>query len=268
VSALAPVLQGYFTQRLSQRRHTVAAYRDTFTLLLRFAQQRLHTPPSSLDITDLDAALIGAFLDDLETSRGNSIATRNLRLTAIHSFFSYAALRCPEHAAVIQQVLAIPTKRPDRTMISFLTRTETDALLASPDPSTFLGRRDHLLILVAIETGLRVSELTALTCGDTTPGPAAVVHCHGKGRKDRSTPLTATTARALQAWTRDRPASPTDPLFPTRHGGHLSTDAVADLLDKHVATATLTCPSLHGKRVTPHTLRHTTAMNLLHAGVI
>lgn len=270
MSALAPVLEGYFTQRLAQRRasrHTIAAYRDAFTLLLRFAQQRLRKPPASLDLADLDAALIGAFLDDLEHTRGNGVATRNLRLTAVHSFFSYAALRCPEHAAVIQQVLAIPTKRPDCTTVTFLTHTETDALLASPDPTSPLGRRDHLLLLVAVETGLRVSELTALTCGDATPGPAAVVACHGKGRKQRSTPLTATTARALQAWIRERDAQPTDPLFPTRFGGHLSTDAVADLLDKHVATAARTCPSIGVKRVTPHTLRHTTAMNLLHAGV-
>lgn len=244
MSDLAPVLEGFFAERLTQRRasrHTVAAYRDTFKLLLRFAQRRLHKAPAALGIADLDADFVGAFLDDLETSRGNAVATRNLRLTAVHSFFSYAALRCPEHAALIQRVLAIPTKRPDRTTINYLTAAETETLLASPDPATSLGRRDHLLLLVAVETGLRVSELTALTCGDTTSGPAAVVHCHGKGRKDRATPLRTPVARALQSWIRDRDATPSDALFPTRSGGHLSTDAVADLLAKHIRTAARTC---------------------------
>jgi integrase/recombinase XerD len=270
VNDLAPVLEGFFAERLTQRRasrHTVAAYRDTFKLLLRFAQRRLNKAPASLDIADLGADFVGAFLDDLETSRGNSVATRNLRLTAVHSFFSYAALRCPQHAALIQRVLAIPTKRTDRTTIDYLTAVETEALLASPDPATFLGRRDHLLLLVAVETGLRVSELTALTCGDITTGPAAVVHCHGKGRKDRATPLRTLVARALQSWVRDRGATARDPLFPTRSGGHLSTDAVADLVAKHVSAAARTCPSLTTKHVTPHTLRHTTAMRLLQAGV-
>jgi site-specific recombinase XerD len=270
MSDLAPVLEGFFAERLTQRRvsrHTVAAYRDTFKLLLRFAQQHLHKTPAALDMADLDADFVGAFLDDLETSRGNSVATRNLRLTAVHSFFTYAALRCPEHAALIQRVLAIPTKRPDRTTISYLTAAETETLLASPDPATRLGRRDHLLLLVAVETGLRVSELTALTCGDTTTAPAAVVHCHGKGRKDRTTPLRTPVARALQSWIRDRGAAPGDALFPTRSGGHLSTDAVADLLAKHIRTAARTCPSLTTKHVTPHTLRHTNAMRLLQAGI-
>ena len=186
MTALAPILQAYFTQRLAQRQaspHTVASYRDTFSLLLRFAQQQLGTPPSRLDLADVDAALVGAFLDHLETGRGNCAATRNNRLAAVHSLFSYAALRCPEHAATIARVLAIPPKRTDTTIVCFLTEDEVEALLASPDRATRPGRRDHLLLLVAVQTGLRVSELTGLTCGDVTLGAGANLRCRGKGRK-------------------------------------------------------------------------------------
>ncbi len=270
MTSLAPILESYFTQRLAQRQaspHTVASYRDTFCLLLRFAQQQRGKPPSALDVADLDAPLIGAFLDHLEHERGNSAATRNNRLAAIHSLFAYAALRCPEHAALIQRVLAIPQKRRDTAIISFLTRAEADALLASPDRATCLGRRDHALLLVAIQTGLRVSELTGLTCGDVELGPAASLRCTGKGRKQRCTPLTKPTARLLRNWLAARHAAPADPLFPTRAGGPLSPDAVADLLAKHAAAAARRCASLAAKRVTPHTLRHTAAMTLLHAGV-
>jgi len=269
MSLLAPVLEGFFIQRLAQRRvspHTIASYRDTFRLLLRFAHDHSGHQPAKLDMAQLDATFIGAFLDHLEHDRANSIATRNLRLTAIHSLFAYAALRCPEHAATIQQVLAIPAKRTDTTIVEFLTRAETDALLAAPDRHTALGRRDHALLLVAVQTGLRVSELTALTCGDPTYGPGAHVHTRGKGRKDRCTPLLATTATLLQAWVRERRAGPEQPLFTSRLGGPLSTDAVEDLVDKYVTIASQRCPSLEHKKVTPHTLRHTCAMDLLRAG--
>lgn len=270
MTALAPVLEGYFVERLSQRRaspHTVTSYRDTFCLLLRFAQKRCGKAPAQLDLADLDATVIAAFLDHLERDRGNGIATRNLRLTAIHSLYSYAALRCPDHAEVIQRVLAIPSKRPDTTLVSFLTRAETTALLAAPDRTTPRGRRDHALLLLAVQTGLRVSELTNLTCADITIGPGASVHTRGKGRKERNTPLVAATARLLQTWIAQRCAQPDEPVFATATGRRLSTDAVEDLVDHHVAAAMRACPTLAHKRVTPHTLRHTCAMNLLQSGV-
>lgn len=270
MTSLAPIMQGFFTQRLAQRRvseHTVAAYRDTFRLLLRYAQQQLGRAPAALDLADIGADLVGDFLDHLEANRSNSITTRNARLAAVHSLFNYAALRCPEHALLIQRVLAIPQKRADSTDVCFLTRAETDALLAVPDQSTPLGRRDHLLLLVATQTGLRVSELTSLTCGDAKLGTGAHLRCTGKGRKQRCTPLTRTTARLLQRWITDRHAAPGDPLFPNRAGGHLSRDAVADLLEKYLPAAAAVCPTLASKNVTPHTMRHTAAMTLLHAGV-
>jgi integrase len=270
MTALAPVLQAFFTQHLTQRRaspHTVTAYRDTFRLLLRFTQTRTGKPPATLQLADLDAELIGAFLDHLETDRHNGIDTRNLRLSAIHSMFAYAAVRCPEQAELIKRVLAIPSKRPNVTIVSFLTPAETSALLKAPDRSTALGRRDHALLLTAVQTGLRVSELTALRCGDLTFGTGANLYTSGKGRKARHTPLTPATARLLRAWLHERRAQPEDPVFTTRHGQPLSVDAVEDLIDKHIAAATPACPSLKTKRVTPHTLRHTCAMNLLAAGV-
>jgi integrase/recombinase XerD len=270
MTALAPILQAYFTERLAQRQaspHTVASYRDTFSLLLRFAPQRLSKPPSRLEFTDVDASFVGAFLDHLETERGNCAATRNNRLAAIHSLFSYAALRCPEHAATIGRVLAIPPKRTDSTVVSFLSGDEVQAILASPDRATWFGRRDHGLLLVAVQTGLRVSELTGLTRGDVTLGTGANLRCRGKGRKERRTPLTRPAARLIGHWLTENRGQSTDPLFPNRAGGQLSSDAVADLLAKHVVTAADRCPSLKAKRVSPHTLRHTAAMTLLHAGV-
>jgi integrase len=270
MTALAPIPEAFFTERLAQRQaspHTVASYRDTFCLLLRYARQRLGTAPSRLDLADLDAPFIGAFPDHLQTERGNGIATRNNRLAAIHCLFGYAALRCPEHAALISRVLAIPGKRTRTTLVSFLTPAETSALLASPDRGSWLGRRDHALILVAVQTGLRVSELTSLTCGDVTLGTGANLRCQGKGRKERRTPLTRTVAQIISDWLRERDGQPGDPLFPSRTGRRLSTDAVADLLTRHVTAAAHRYPSLSSKNVTPHTLRHTAAMNLLHAGV-
>jgi site-specific recombinase XerD len=270
MTPLAPVLQGFFTGHLAQRRassHTIAAYRDCFRLLLKFSQGRTGTPPASLQLEALDAELISAFLDHLEHDRGNSIRTRNLRLTAIHSLFAYAALRCPDHAEQISRVLAIPPKRHAAAIVSFLTRDETTALLAAPDQGTILGRRDHALLLTAVQTGLRVSELAALRCRDLTFGTGANVYTIGKGRRERHTPLTPATARLLNKWLKDRRAEPDDPVFATRTGGRLSADAVADLLDKHMATASARCASLATKPVTPHTLRHTCAMNLLGAGV-
>jgi site-specific recombinase XerD len=270
MSALAPMLERYFSEYLVARRvspRTVEAYRDAFCLLLGFAQRRLHKRPANLDLADLDATVIAAFLDHLENDRRNSITTRNLRLAAIHGFYSYAALRCPEHAALIQRVLAIPRKRTDSRLVTFLTRPEVEALLAAPDLTTWSGRRDRALLAVAVQTGLRVAELTSLTGADVNLAGGPAMHCVGKGRKERWTPLTTSTARVLRAWLAEQKGPPDQALFPSRSGGRLSTDAVADLVAKHVTTAAQRCPSLLTKRVTPHTLRHTAAMNLLQAGV-
>jgi integrase/recombinase XerD len=271
VSALAPTLQAFFTERLVRQRrvspHTIAAYRDTFRLLLGFTTDRTGTPPSRLQITDLHAALIAAFLDHLEHHRGNTVRTRNARLAAIHSLFRFAALRHPEHAQVIERVLAIPAKRFDRALVTYLTHDEIDALLAAPDRATWTGRRDHTLLLVAVQTGLRLSELIGLTRADIHLGTGAHLSCHGKGRKDRVTPLTSATVAALRAWLTERAGTPTDPLFPTRRGAPLSRDAIEHRVTIHAHNAALRCPSMRTKKITAHTLRHTAAMALLHAGV-
>jgi len=271
MSDAAPLLQGFFTDKLMRQRqaspHTVAAYRDTFKLLLNFAQKRCGRHPAQLDIADLDAVTIAEFLQSLQTVRGNSATTRNARLAAIHSFFGYAALHAPEHAALIQRVLAIPPKRVDHAIVSFLTRHETEALIAAPDRTTWLGRRDHVLLLVAVHTGLRVSELTSLTLHDVHLGAGPHVSCTGKGRKERCTPLTRAAVQTLRAWLAELAGQDSDRLFPTHQGTPLSRDAVAHLVAKHAAIAAIACPSIGTKTVTPHTLRHSTAMALLHAGV-
>ena len=271
MSTLAPTLQAFFTDRLARQRqasgHTVASYRDAVKLLLTFAEQRTGKAPSDLDIADLDAPLIGAFLNHLETDRGNSARTRNARLAAIHSLFRYAALRHPEHAAVIARVLAIPPKRFNRALITYLTEAEIAALLAAPDRSTWTGRRDHALLMLACQTGLRATELTSLTVGDVHLGTGAHVGCLGKGRKQRITPLTATTVTVLDAWLAERGGLPADPLFVTRRGGPLSRDALQRRLAKYTATAALSCPTLPEKKVSPHVLRHSAAMRLLEAGI-
>jgi site-specific recombinase XerD len=271
VSALAPTLQAFFTERLiGQRRvspNTIAAYRDTLRLLLAFAAKQLHRQPSDLDIGDLDAGLVAVFLTHLETERGNSIKTRNARLAAIHSLFRYAALRHPEHAADIQRVLAIPPKRADRALVTFLDQEEIDALLAAPDRSSWTGRRDHALLVLSIQTGLRASELTGLNRGDIHLATGAHVNWRGKGRKQRITPLTVVTVAILRVWLAERAGQPDDPLFPTSRGRRLSRDGLERRLAKHVETAARRSPSLNEKNVTLHTLRHTAAMQLLHAGV-
>jgi integrase/recombinase XerD len=261
VTALAPVLQAFFTERLIAQRqvsgHTVAAYRDTFRLLLAFAQARTGTAPSDLRLDDLDATLIGAFLQHLRHDRRNGARTRNARLAAIHSLFRYAALRHPEHAALIQRVLAIPPARFEKVTVSFLTPGEAAALLAAPDRSRWVGRRDHALLALATQTGLRVSELTALTRADVHLGTGPHVRCLGKGRKERCTPLTAQVTRLLRAWLDERGGSLDCPLFPTSRGQPLSRDAVELLVARHAKTAQAACPTLRGKTVSPHVLRHT-----------
>lgn len=271
MSSVAPTMQAFFTERMARQRQasprTIASYRDAFRLLLAYVQERNGIKPSELEWPDLDASVIAAFLDHLEVERGNSARTRNSRLTAIRSLFSYAATRHPEHAAVLQRVLAIPPKRFDKADVSFLTPEEADALVAAPDRTTWEGRRDHTLLLVAIQAGLRVSELIGLNCENVTVGTGAHVRCVGKGRKQRAVPLTATTEAALRVWLQERGGQPEEPLFPTRTGRRLSRDAVERRVAKHGAAAATHCPSLQTKRLTPHVLRHTSAMALLHAGV-
>jgi integrase/recombinase XerD len=271
MTLIAPALQGFFTDRLIGQRnaspHTVAAYRDTFRLLLTFASQHLGMPASQLRIDDLGPTMIAAFLDHLEVKRGNSTATRNARLAAIHSLFRYAALHHPDHAATIQQVLAIPPKRCGRTIVTFLTEPEIDALLTAPNRATWTGRRDYALLVLAIQTGLRVSELISLTAQDVHLGTAAHVSCNGKGRKQRITPLTRRTAAVLQAWLTEHAGQPHDPLFPTRSDQPLSRDAIEHRVALYSHAAERSCPSLASKKITAHILRHTAAMQLLHAGV-
>jgi site-specific recombinase XerD len=273
VTGLAPTLEAFFTERLIGQQHasphTVVAYRDTFCLLLVFLERRTGTRPSSLRLEDLHAGAISAFLDHLETERANHARTRNARLAAIHSLFRFASLRHPEHAALIERVLAIPTKRFERGLVSFLSDDEVEALLAAPDATTRIGRRDRALLQLAVQTGLRVSELVGLDCGDVVTKRAAPhVRCIGKGRKERVTPLTAATANVVGAWIAECGGRACDPLFPSSHGGgRLTRYAVTVLLTKHVVTATERCPSLGSKTVSPHVLRHTCAMRLLHAGV-
>jgi len=269
--SLAPLLQRFFTQRLMQQRqaspHTISSYRDTFRQFLKFVQQRLPKPPSRLMFEEIDAPLIVAFLDELEKHQGISVRSRNLRLTAIHSFFRYAAFEAPEHSAQIQRVLAIPSKRFTRTSVQFLIRPEVDALLAAPDQRTWSGRRDHAFLLVAVQTGLRLSEMTGLKRADLVVGAGAHLRVIGKGRKERCTPLARSTLAVLKAWLREPQRGGGDLLFPSARGGRLSVHGVQYLLTKHRVAASEVCPSLKEKRVTVHRLRHTMAMDLLQAGV-
>lgn len=269
--SFASLLQGFFTNRLMQQRqaspHTIASYRDSFRLLLQFAQKRIGVAPQKLSLEQIDAPLIAAFLEDMQTRRGICAGSRNLRLTAIRSFFRYASFEMPTHAAQIQRVLAIPNKRYTRAQIGFLTREETDALLRAPDLSTRSGRRDHALILLAVQTGLRLSEFTGLCRRNVCLSTGAHVRVVGKGRKERSTPLTKSTVDVLRSWMREIEASDDAVVFPCARGTRLSADGVQYLLAKHVARACQTCTSLAHKHVTAHVLRHTTAMELLQAGV-
>ena len=268
---LAVMIERFFTERLMRQKgvspHTIASYRDTFCQLLKFAQARLHKLPSDLDLRDLDAPLISAFLDELESRRSVSVRTRNLRLTAIRSFFRFIAFEEPAHSAHIQRVLAIPSKRHEKKLVQFLTRPEIEALIATPNRATWIGRRDHALLLLAVQTGLRLSELTALDRSSVVLGRGAHVRCVGKGRKERCTPLTRHTVVTLRTWLKEPCRNNAQALFPNIHGGGLSADAIQYLLAKHVATAGELCPSLNKKRVSPHVLRHTAAMELLQAEV-
>jgi site-specific recombinase XerD len=270
MSALAPVLEAFFTERLVRQRraspHTIAAYRDCLRMLVVFAAERLDKAPSELDIADLDAGLVGQFLDHLETERLVSGRTRNARLAAIHSLFRYAARQHPEHANSIARVLAIEGRRLDRAIVIYLDEAEIEALLGAVEQTTWRGRRDRALLQLAVTTGLRVSELTGLRCEDVGLDRGPHVRCRGKGRKERVVPLGKETVSLLRQWLRELGGEPSSPLFPTRAGGTLSRDAVAKLLDRHVSVAATACPSLATKSVTPHTLRHSCAMTLLRSG--
>jgi len=270
-SGFPALLQEFFQRRLVAERgasaHTIASYRDTFELLLRYAERRTGRAASALALADLDAPLVLAFLDHLEAERGNSPRTRNLRLTAIRSFFRFASFEEPAYSAHIQRVLAIPSKRHDKRQVHFLTRPEIEAILAAPDRTTWVGRRDHAMLLLAAQTGLRLSELISLDRDAIHLGAGAHVRCVGKGRKERCTPLTSHARGALQAWLKEPSRRGASALFPNVHGGRLSADSVQSLLAKHVRVASKRCPSLASKRVSPHVLRHSAAMELLQAGV-
>ena len=271
MTALAPALQAFFTARLITQRNaspqTIAAYRDTFKLLLCFALEQTGKQPFQLDIEDLDAPLIGAFLKHLEQERGNSPRTRNARLGAIHSFYRFAALEHPEHAHTIARVMAIPTKRHERNTVSYLDLDEIKALLAAPAPGTWLGRRDHTLLVLMVQTGVRVSEVVGLRVCDVHLGTGAHIRVTGKGRKKRATTLTGETVAILRAWLTEHRGQPDEPLFPTRQGRSLSRYTVGVTISKYAAAAAANCPSLTAKRVTPHTLRHSNAMLLRAKGV-
>lgn len=271
MTLLAPTLERYFTghlmHALGASGHTIAAYRDTWRLLLEYTRRQGGASPALIELTVFDSAHIAGFIRHLEHGRGNSVSTRNARLAAIHSFFAYAACQHPEHAELIARVLAIPLKRGDRTDINWLTENQIRALLAAPDRATRTGRRDHALILTAITTGLRVTELTGLTWDDVHLGAGAHLLCHGKGRKDRATPLSVENVAILTTWKTEQNPVGAHPVFPTRTGTRMSTDAVAQRITLHACTAAAADPSLAGKNITPHVLRHSTAMRMLHAGI-
>jgi integrase/recombinase XerD len=265
------LLQAFFTDRLMLQQdasaHTIASYRDTFRLLISFVDKKLNKPPTNLTVTDLDVPLILAFLGSLEQERGNSPRTRNCRLAAIHSFFSFVARHEPSLGGIAQRVLQIQSKRCGKCSIDYLTLPEMNALVNAPPTSTWSGQRDRTMILLAVETGLRVSELITLHCQDFVPGIGSHVVCTGKGRKSRCVPLRKETESAMCRWLRTRGGQPQDVLFPNAHGERLSRDGVQYTLAKHLKKARLECPSLISKRVSPHVLRHSTAMHLLESGV-
>jgi integrase/recombinase XerD len=271
VTAAAPTIQAFFVTRLGRELdvspHTIDSYRHAFRLLLAYANTQTGKHPANLDLADLDARLISGFLDHLESDRGNSVASRNTRLAAIHSFFRFASYRHPEHAQTIRQILDIPQKKTKTIPRSFLTEAEMDAVISAPDRSTWTGRRDHALLAVALRTGLRLSELTGLRCQDVELRTPAHIKCLGKGRKRRDTPIDKPTVKILRSWLAQRRGQPDDPLFPSRRRGRLSPDAVQRLVAKHVASAQATCPALANRRISTHNLRHSVAMDLLHHGL-
>lgn len=270
-ATLPSLIQQFFTDRLCGQLdaspHTIAGYRDTFRLLLRFASEQTGKAPTKLLLDDLDCALVGDFLTHVEKQRRNSARSRNTRLAAIRSFFRFVAMTEPAYMLHCQKILAMPGKRYVRRTVEFLSRAEMDALLAAPDRSTWTGRRDHAVLMVALQTGLRASEIVGLRRCDVVISTGAYICCEGKGRKQRCTPLRKETVNVLKAWLKERGGADSDPLFPTNRGTRMSRDALEGIVRRHTLTASRSCPSLAGKRVSPHVLRHSTAMDLLHHGV-
>lgn len=271
MTALATSLQTYFTTFARTQRdlsaNTISSYRDTWRMLLKYLSTTLGTPVDALDLQDLTAANITTFLEHLQHERGNNAKTRNTRLTAIRAVLTRALPDHPEHAATITQVLAIPPRRTTRPVIEFLTPDQTQALLDAPDQQTWTGRRDHALLLTAVQTGLRVSEIISLTYDDLHLGAGPHLTCTGKGRRQRLTPLTKATVATMKTYLTEHRTRPGTALFCGPHEHPLSRDALEHRLARHLATAATTCPSIGTKHVTMHTLRHTAAMNLLTAGV-
>ena len=269
--ALSAYLQRFFTERLGQQMeaspNTITSYRDTFRLLLRYTADQRKKEPTTLQIADIDADLVASFLTDLEKTRGNAARSRNTRLAAIRSFFKYVAVNEPQLLHHCQRVLAMPAKRHVKRAIDYLSREEIEAVIAGPDLSTWHGRRDRAILVLMLQTGLRVTELITLTCGDIALGPGAHVRCIGKGRKERATPIRKDSIKLLRDWLAERKGQTEDPLFISNRGAHLSRDAVEGIVRRHVETASKVCLSLCSKRVTPHVLRHSAAMQLLHGGV-
>ena len=270
-ATFAALLQSFFTDRLLRQMraspNTISGYRDAFRLLLRYATDRLGKAPSDLALEDLAPALVVDFLEHLEVTCGNATTTRNNRLAAIRSFFRHVAMSEPAYVLHSQRILAIPQKRSQKKTIEFLQREEIEALLAAPDPSRWIGRRDRALLLVLVQTGLRVSELTSLRWENVALSTGAHVRCEGKGRKRRCTPLRRDAVAALEAWREEQRPRPEDPLFPSSRGGKISTDAVGRLVTKHARAASSRCPSIGEKTITPHVLRHSAAMSLREQGV-
>jgi site-specific recombinase XerD len=267
----AALLQDFFLLRLKTQRaasaRTVASYRDTFELFLRFVERRTARPPSMLALHDVDAPLVLDFLDHLEKERGNAPRTRNVRLAAIRSFMRYASVRDPASLCVAHRVLDIPMKRFERPVLGFLTREEVDVILDAPDRCTWSGRRDAVLLATLYNTGARVSEITGLRVANVLFDRESAVHLHGKGRKQRVVPLWKSTVAQLRDWLGEIDRSPDAPLFPNRSGKALSRSGVEDRMHLAVIKAAERCPSLRGRRVSPHTMRHSTAMHLLQSGV-
>ncbi len=271
VMTLPALVQKFFTDKLYTQMeaspHTIASYRDTFRLLLNFASEKTGLSPTALCVHNLNADMIGIFLDDIENARNNSARSRNTRLSAIRSFFRFVAIHEPAYMLHCQKILSIPGKRYVRCNIEFLNTEETQALLNAPDCSKWIGRRDHAILNIALQTGLRASELISLQCGDVEVETGAHVRCEGKGRKRRATPLRPETVIVMKNWLKERGGFSKDPLFPTLRGDKMSRDALEHLVKRHIKTASRFCPSLIGKRISPHVLRHTTAMNMLHHGI-
>lgn len=270
-SLLPSLVQQFFTDRLCTQMNaspnTIAGYRDTFRLLLRYASEKTGKVPTKLALDDIDVEFVADFLSNIETQRGNSARSRNTRLAGIRSFFRFVAMNEPQYMLHCQKILAMPAKRYVRRTVEFLDRDEIDALLSAPDRSTRTGRRDHAILLIALQGGLRASEIIGLRCCDIVFGTGSNIRCEGKGRKHRTTPLRRDTVKVLQAWLKERKGTDDDPLFPSIRGTRLSRDALEDIVSRHVLSASRSCPSLADKRVSPHVLRHSTAMELLHHGV-